>query len=68
MKWVGHVARTVEKGNVYSLLVVKSEGKRPLGSPRSRWIDNIKMDFQRWDWVVWTGLVWLRIGAGEELL
>jgi hypothetical protein len=33
-----------EKGNVYRLLVGKSEGKRPLGRPRCRWIDNIKMD------------------------
>jgi hypothetical protein len=33
-----------EKRNVYSLLVEKPEGKRPLGRPRSRWIDNIKMD------------------------
>jgi hypothetical protein len=33
-----------EKGNVYKLLVGKPEGKRPLGRPRRRWIDNIKMD------------------------
>jgi hypothetical protein len=33
-----------EKGNVYRLLVRKPEGKRPLGRPRHRWIDNIKMD------------------------
>jgi hypothetical protein len=33
-----------EKRNVYRLLVGKPEGKRPLGRPRSRWIDNIKMD------------------------
>jgi hypothetical protein len=39
------------------------EGKRPLGRPRRKWIDNIKMD-----WVVWTGLVWLRIDTGGELL
>jgi hypothetical protein len=34
-----------EKRNVYSLLIRKPEGKRPLGRPRRRWIDNIKMDF-----------------------
>jgi hypothetical protein len=34
-----------EKRNVYRLLVGKPEGKRPLGRPRRRWIDNIKMDF-----------------------
>jgi hypothetical protein len=33
-----------EKRNVYRLLVGKPEGKRPLGTPRRRWIDNIKMD------------------------
>jgi hypothetical protein len=44
MKWAGHVARMGEKSNVYRLLVGKPEGKRPLGKPRRRWIDNIKMD------------------------
>jgi hypothetical protein len=44
MMWAGHVARMGEKRNVYRLLVGKSEGKRPLGRPRRRWIDNIEMD------------------------
>jgi hypothetical protein len=44
MGWAGHVARMGEKRNVYRLLVGKPEGKRPLGRPRRRWIDNIKMD------------------------
>jgi hypothetical protein len=44
MRWVGHVARMGEKRNVYRLLLGKPEGKRPLGRPRCRWIDNIKMD------------------------
>jgi hypothetical protein len=44
MRWAGHVARMVEKRNVYRLLVGKPEGKRPLGRPRHRWINNIKMD------------------------
>jgi hypothetical protein len=43
MRWVGHVARMGEKRNVYRLLVVKPEGKRPLGRPRCRSVDNIKM-------------------------
>jgi hypothetical protein len=42
MRWVGHVARMGEKRNVYRLLVGKPKGKRPLGRPRHRWIDNIK--------------------------
>jgi hypothetical protein len=44
MRWVGHVARMGGKRNVYRLLVRKPEGKRPLGIPRCRWIDNIKID------------------------
>jgi hypothetical protein len=44
MMWAGYVARMGEKRNVYRLLVGKPEGKRPLGRPRSRWIDNIKLD------------------------
>jgi hypothetical protein len=44
MRWVGHEARMGEKRNVYRLLVGKPEGKRPLGRPRRRWIDNIQMD------------------------
>jgi hypothetical protein len=44
MRWAGHVARMQEKRNVYRLLVGKPDGKRPLGRPRRRWIDNIKID------------------------
>jgi hypothetical protein len=44
MRWAGHVARMGEKRNMYRLVVGKPEGKRPLGRPRRRWIDNIKMD------------------------
>jgi hypothetical protein len=47
--------------------VGKSEEKRPLGSPRRRWVDNIKMDVGEKEGVVWTGLVWLRIGRGGGL-
>jgi hypothetical protein len=44
MRWAGHVARMGEKRNVYRLLVRKPEGNRPLGRPRRKWIDNIKID------------------------
>jgi hypothetical protein len=44
MRWAGHVARMGEKRNVYRLLIGKPEGKRPLGRPRRRWINNVKMD------------------------
>ena len=46
MRWAGHVARMGEGKRVYRVLVGKLEGKRPLGRPRRRWEDNIKMDFQ----------------------
>jgi hypothetical protein len=44
MRWAGHVARMGEKRKVYRLLVGKPEGERPLGRPRRRWMENIKMD------------------------
>jgi hypothetical protein len=58
MRWAGHVARTGEKRNGYRLLVGKPEGKRPLGRPRRRWVDNIRMDLGEmgWDDVDWIGL------------
>ena len=46
MRWAGHVARMEEGRGVYKVLVGKPEGKRPLGRPRRRWEDNIKMDLQ----------------------
>jgi hypothetical protein len=44
MRWAGHVARRGEKRGVYRVLVGKPEGERPLGKPRRRWEDNIKME------------------------
>ena len=46
MRWAGHVARMVEKRGAYRVLVGKPVGKRPLGRPRRRWVDNIRMDLQ----------------------
>jgi hypothetical protein len=46
MRWVGHVACMGEGTGVYRVLVGKPEQKRPLGRPRHRWEDNIKMDLQ----------------------
>ena len=46
MRWAGHVACMGERIVVYKVLVGKPEGKRPLGRPRRRWKDNIKMDLQ----------------------
>jgi hypothetical protein len=61
---VGHVARLEDMRNSYKFLVGEPEGKRPLGRPRRRWEDNIKMDLRKWDLGVWIGFIWLRIGAG----
>ena len=46
MRWVGHVAHTGEERGAYRVLVGKPEGKRSLGRPRHRWMDNIRMDLQ----------------------
>ena len=46
MRWVRHVARMGEGRVVDRVLIGKPEGKRPLGRPRRRWEDNIKMDLQ----------------------
>jgi hypothetical protein len=64
----GPCSTSGEKRNVYRLLVGKPEGTRPLGRPRCWWVDNIRMDFGEVGWVMWTGLVWLRIRTGGELL
>jgi hypothetical protein len=58
MRWAGHVARMGEKRNAYRLLVGKPEGKRPLGSPRRSWVDNIRMGLGEVGWgdVDWIGL------------
>jgi hypothetical protein len=58
MRWAGHVAQMGEKWNVYRLLVGKPEGKRPLGRPRRRRVDNIRMDLGEvgWDDVDWIDL------------
>jgi hypothetical protein len=46
MMWVGHVACTGEGRSVYRVLFERPKGKRPLGKPRHRWEDNIKMDLR----------------------
>jgi hypothetical protein len=58
MRWVGHVARIEEKRKAYRVLVGKPEGKRPLGRPRRRCVDNIRMDIGEVGWgdVDWIGL------------
>jgi len=60
----GHVVPMGERSGVYRLLVGKPEGKKPLGRPRHRWEDNIKMELQEVGDTAWTGSSWLRIGTG----
>jgi hypothetical protein len=50
MRWAGHVARMGEGIGAYRILVGRREGRRPLGRPRRRWEDNIKMDLQEMEW------------------
>ena len=50
MRWARHVARMGERRGVYRVLVWKPEVKRPLGRPRRRWEDNIKMDLKEVGW------------------
>jgi hypothetical protein len=69
MRWAGHVARMGEERGAYRMLVGRTERRRPLGRPRRRWEDDIKMDLQEVGWRgAWTGLTWLRIGTGGGLL
>ena len=56
MRWAGHVARMGEERGVYRVFVGKSKGRRPLGRPRRRWVDNIRTDLQEvgcgyMDWI-----------------
>jgi hypothetical protein len=52
-----------EKRNAYRLLVGKPEGKRPLGRPRRRWVDNIKMDLGE---VGWGGVDWIDLAQDRD--
>ena len=58
MRWAGHVARMGEERGVYRFLVGKPEGRRPLGRPRRRWVDNIRVDLQDVEcgYMDWIGL------------
>jgi hypothetical protein len=56
MRWAGYVARIGEERNAYRLWMRKPEGERPLGRPRRRWVDNIRMNLGEMGWggVDWT--------------
>jgi hypothetical protein len=63
MRWGGHVARMGEKTNANGLLVGKPEGKRPLGRPRHRWMDNIKMNLRE---IGWDGMDWIDLAQDRD--
>jgi len=63
MRWAGRVARMVEKRGVHRVFVGKPEGKIPLGKPRRRWDDNIKMDLQE---VGCGGMDWIELAQDRE--
>jgi hypothetical protein len=68
MRWAGHAARMGERRCICRILVEKPGEKRPLGRPRCRWVNNIKMDLQEAGFGgVWTESSWLRIGTDSSI-
>jgi hypothetical protein len=57
MVWAGHVACMGDKRGAYRVLVGRHQAKRPLGSHRRRWDNNVEMDLQEVGWGAWTGLI-----------
>ena len=63
MRWAWHVARMGERRGVYRVLAGKPSGKRPLGRPRYRWENNIKMDLQE---VGCEGMEWIDVAQDRD--
>jgi hypothetical protein len=63
MRWVGHMARMGEETNVYRVLMGKPEGKRPLGRPRHRWEDGIRMDLRE---IGWGSVDWIQLAQDKD--
>jgi hypothetical protein len=63
MRLAGHIALMGEKRNAYRILVEKQEGKRPLGRPRRRCVDNIKMDLRV---IGWGGMDWIDLAQDRD--
>jgi hypothetical protein len=64
MIWAGHVVRMGDRRSAYRILVGISGVKRPLGRPKRRWEDNMKMNLQYVGWEAWAGFLWPRTGSG----
>jgi hypothetical protein len=64
MNEMGRSCNTIgEKRNAYRILVGKPEGNRPLGRPRLRWVDNIKMDLRE---IGWDGMDWIDVAQDKD--
>jgi hypothetical protein len=63
MRWAGNVARMGEKLNAYRILVGKPEGKRPLGRPGRRLVDNVEMDLRE---IGWDGMNWIDMAQNRD--
>jgi hypothetical protein len=63
MRWAGHVARMGEERNVYSVLMGKQQGKRPLEKPRRRWENAIRMDI--WE-IGWGSVDWIQLAQDRD--
>jgi hypothetical protein len=63
MRWAGHVVHIGGKRNAYRILVGKPEGKRPLGRPRRRREDNIRMDLRE---IGWGGMDWIDLAQDRD--
>jgi hypothetical protein len=63
MRWAGDVARMEEKRNAYRIFLGKPEGKRPLGRPTRRWVDNVKMDLRE---IGWNGIDWIDLAQDKD--
>ena len=63
MRWVGYVARMGDRRGAYKVLVGKHEENRPLGRPRRRWQDNVKMGLQE---VSWEGMDWIDLAQDRN--
>jgi hypothetical protein len=63
MRWAGHVARMGEKRDAYRILVGKPERKRPLGRPRRRWEDSVRMDLRE---IGWGGMDWIDLAQDSD--
>jgi hypothetical protein len=63
MKCAGNIAHIWEQRHAYRILVGEPEGKRPLGRPRRRWVDNIKMDLKE---IGWSGMDWIELDEDRD--